>query len=171
MPCPICRGTRFIRLPLYRGSNVTSRSCSYPCPECEPVPTSKPPGCEAFYCDYEVLDQYRDDPAYIASIKAGVASRIGRAMLDKGLIAFEEYRKPGEPARPLRASVYVVAKAFGNVSENRLDDSSVGFRQPSPPAVTVNVSAPPPQPKPKPKPEPSKGRFGGLIFNDEVPSK
>jgi hypothetical protein len=169
--CPVCSGRGRITLPLrselsafsqrdFASSPMVEQTArDYDCPQCNVGRT----GAKVFRYSATLDDQYSNDPDYVRSFKLGMQSRLLRALIETDLIEWNEYRSPLDKSLVLEAQLSVVtherAREIGIIKERG-------------PAEIEKMTAAPTPPKPKPKPRPAKpdtkGRFGELIFQDEV---
>lgn len=133
--CPICRGDRRIKLPLYRQSVATwstdeamameESSRIYLCPECSPKSTEE----NVALLKYEATAaiQYEGEPGYQEHVYANLANNLAYALLRDGHIKFTSL--PADKTNLTRltkatlgvVSANVVASMEDRIAERQLE--------------------------------------------------
>ena len=125
--CDICRGSGFIRLPVYQrvsaislsaGDTVMENSRSYACPHCRLVmQEDRISVIEHYSC----VDSRIDDPGFFRHAKDHAAHNLVGSLLDGGFIKFERGEDDlRELSFALRATVGVVSVAHVSSLESRI---------------------------------------------------
>jgi uncharacterized protein with PIN domain len=129
-PCPICRGSRTIRLPLYRemavsfDPNITMQttmeetSRQYPCPECAPKASEDNVAMVKYGAELAVHDE---GPEYERYARKSLAHSLVDAILRNGYIAFTKgERDTWQRTQMMRATLGVVSAATVASMEQRI---------------------------------------------------
>jgi hypothetical protein len=133
--CPVCRGSKIIRLPLYSEARadfpqiavqVEINARTYPCPECAPTTTKD--RIAIVQVGAQACARYRGGDrgdSYTAHLRHMLAHRIADEMLSGNMIVCEE----GEPVPvfetiPLRATIGIVSPAHVATMQERIEQGS-----------------------------------------------
>lgn len=117
--CEICRGARFIRLPIYRSvgtapdpNEMVAAAREYPCPECSvSVPESR---IQAVSHQNMVTLEVAQDPRFVASVENNLAHRLLQTIIADSLIRYE--RSPDDT----KTMAFTVRATIGVVSPKRV---------------------------------------------------
>lgn len=126
--CEICRGSRIVRLPIYRRASAAhfeasaavameASSRDYPCPECGGAVREDR---VAVLDTHVMVDSRIDDPAFQDHARRAAAHMLVNWLLDGGYLTFERGRPDANFLRyPVVASLGVVSKGIVATIEER----------------------------------------------------
>lgn len=136
-PCPVCRGSKTIRLPHYEPVDrsalaplpVVKPDQGYPCPACsEFVPVLRVYGLKRT----ETFQAHPDDDSYQRYCREQIAQTIGMFLLEKNLIAFTK-RTPtkadltafGTQVEDLQGAVAIVLPGAADHAARRIERAQI----------------------------------------------
>jgi len=128
-PCEICRGARFVHLPIHRqmrvcdgpliSPTVDATSRTYPCPECADYAPMERMRVLEFRSS---LDSRVDDPRYFEATRRSTAHGLIEGLLQHNLVRFEEGNEDMDRLMiPMRATVGVVSPTVVATLEERVE--------------------------------------------------